>query len=166
MSNSQNEDLLSAARRADQQGGNPLFQINPERIDRPRVWQNGTVVQEAVRFHLGQLRAPNGEFMGEAISEAFVQGLRNFVHRERINPVQDYSMWIAINHNTGTHTWTSCPVLLFFKNRGRGSGLKNNNPGNMSYEQMLKKKRSIIEIKNNDELCAARAIVTMKVLAE
>lgn len=33
-------------------------------------------------------------------------------------------------------------VLLFFKNRSRGSGCrgKKGNPGSMSYEQMLKKK--------------------------
>lgn len=56
--------------------------------------------------------------------------------------------------------------LLFFENRSRGSGWKKVNPGYMSYEQMLKKKKRIITIKNKDELCAARAIVTMKALAD
>lgn len=36
----------------------------------------------------------------------------------------------------------------------------------MSYEQMLKKKKCIVTIKNEDELWAARAIVTMKALAD
>ena len=56
--------------------------------------------------------------------------------------------------------------LLFFKNRSRGSGWKRNNPGNMSYEQMLKKKKCIVTIKNKDELCLARSVVTMKALAD
>lgn len=34
-------ELLSAARRGDQQGGNPLFRINPQRIGSSRVFRNG-----------------------------------------------------------------------------------------------------------------------------
>lgn len=56
--------------------------------------------------------------------------------------------------------------LLFYKNRGVGSGWKKNNPGNMSYEQMLKKKKCIVTIKNKDELCFSRAVITMKALAD
>jgi len=58
--------------------------------------------------------------------------------------------------------------LLFFRNRGRGSGCngKKFKVCGISYEQMLKKKRCIIEIKNKDELCAALAIVTMKAKAD
>lgn len=52
--------------------------------------------------------------------------------------------------------------LLFLKNRQRGSGLKKNNDGSMSYEQLLKKKRCTINIKNRDELCFARAFVSTK----
>jgi len=199
MTDSQNEDLLSAARRADQQGGNPLFEINPERLHCPRSWQRGAVVQMAVRFQLEQLRPANGEVLGEAISEAFMQGLHQFIRSQNIHPVQDYSMSFQIHHNTGTHTWTSSPVmpltewlegsersrawldkltkqlnsngefyaeLLFFKNHGRGSGYRKLNPGNMSYEQMLEKKKCIVTIKNSDNLCAARAIITMKALVD
>lgn len=36
----------------------------------------------------------------------------------------------------------------------------------MSYETMLKKKRSVVTIKNKDKLCCARAIVTMKAKAD
>ena len=36
----------------------------------------------------------------------------------------------------------------------------------MSYEQMLKKKKCIVTIKNKDQLCLARALVTMKALAD
>lgn len=138
------------------------------------------------------------------MSEAFRQGLIQYVEDNQIGPVEDYSLWLPIHHSTGSHTWTSSlplPLvdwlngsemsrvwlirlakqlnssesfdgasgefyaeLLFFKNRCRGSGChgKKNNPGSLSYKDILKKKRCIIQIKNKDELCAARAIVTMK----
>ena len=57
-------DLLSAARRSDQQGGNPLFRTNMERIGAPSSFSNGVAVQYAVHFRLEQLRPPNGEFLG------------------------------------------------------------------------------------------------------
>lgn len=54
--------------------------------------------------------------------------------------------------------------LNFFKYSGRGSGWrgKKYNPGRMSYEALLKKKHCVILIKNKDQLCCARAIVTVK----
>ena len=199
-------ELLSAARRADQQGGNPLFRINPQRISSPRVFRDGVAGQHAVRFRLEQLRAPNGEYQGEAVSQVFRQGLVQYVQDNQIGPVEDVTLWMPIHHSTGSHTWTSFPPLplvdwlngsemsrswsdrlakqlnssesfdgasgefyaklLFFENRSRGSGWKKNNPGSMSYEQMLKKEKDIVTIKNEDELCAARAIVTMKALAD
>ena len=64
-----------------------------------------------VRFSLQQLRPPNGEYQGEAVAEAFHQGLINFIRdpcNGIVNP-HDYSMSMAIHHSTGTHTWTSCP---------------------------------------------------------
>ena len=36
----------------------------------------------------------------------------------------------------------------------------------MSYEDMLKKKKCLITIKNKDELCASRALVTMQAFAD
>ena len=104
--------LLSAARRGDQPGGNPLFRINPQRIGSPRVFRHGAAVQHAVRFPLKQLRAPNGELQGEAVSEAFKQGLVQFVEDNQIGPVEDYSLWMPIHRSTGSHTWTSCPPLV------------------------------------------------------
>ena len=58
--------------------------------------------------------------------------------------------------------------LVFVKNRSRGAGAngKEYNPGRMSYETMLKKKRSVVTIKKKDKLCGARAIVTMKAKAD
>lgn len=161
--------------------------------------------QHNVRVFLEQLRSPNGDYQGEAVAEAFRQGLINFVRdpRNGIADVQDYSLSMAIHHSTGTHTWTSCPQLplsewlhsspmtrlwlkklakqlnsaesfdaangefyaelSFFKNLQRVSGThrKRNNPGNNTFEQLLKK-RCVIWIKNNDDLCFSRAFVSTK----
>ena len=104
-------ELLSAARRADQQGGNPLFRINPQRISSPRVFRDGVAGQHAVSFRLEQLRAPNGEYHGEAVSEAFRQGLVQYVQDNQIGPVEDVTLWMPIHHSTGCHTWTRRNVL-------------------------------------------------------
>ena len=196
-------DLLIAARRAEQQGGNPLFAVNMQRVRAPRSFHRGVAVQIQVRFSLEQLRPPNGEYQGEAVAEAFHQGLVNFIRDPRngiANP-DDYSMSMAIHHNTGTHTWTSChrvplrqwldgsPLtrqwmeklakqlnsaesfdatngeffaeLSFFKTEQRGGRPAKNKPANKSFEQLLKK-RSVINIKNTDELCCARALVSTR----
>ena len=104
-------DLLIVARRADQQGGNPLFAVNMERVRAPRSFHRGVAIQMQVRFSLEQLRPPNGEYQGEAVAEAFHQGLINFIRdpRNGIVNFDEYSMFMAIHHSTGTHTWTSCP---------------------------------------------------------
>ena len=204
MDSEDEEDLLIASRRADQQGGNPLFAVNMERIQPPRSFRNGTALQMRVRFTLQQLCPANGEFQGEAVAEAFHQGLVGFIRNPAnglTNP-EEYVMSMAIHHNTGTHTWTQCkrvPVtewlrgseytrawleklanqlnsaenfdaangefyaeLSFFKTRQRGGGYrKGNNLGHQSFVQILQK-RSVITVKNMDNLCLARALVTMK----
>lgn len=52
--------------------------------------------------------------------------------------------------------------MMFIKNSGCGgkNGGKKGNPGRMSYEKL--QRGCIIQIKNKDELCCARAIVTLK----
>lgn len=110
MDSEDEEDLLIASRRADQQGGNPLFSVSMERIQSPCSFHNGTAIQIRTRFRLQQLRSPNGEFQGEAVAEAFYQGLVDFINNPAnglTNPA-DYVMSMAIHHSTGTHTWTQC----------------------------------------------------------
>ena len=206
MNSQDNAELLSAARRAHQLGGSRPFAVNMERIGPIRPWRDDVVLQHAVRSRLIQLRPPNGELQGEAITEATIQGLNEYIRdpQNELGHIEDLTMSMAVHHSTGTHTWISTrPIpleewlnrseyteqwldklakqlnsaesfdaasgefyieLLFFKNRQRGSGCKGkkNNPGNMSYEDMLKKKRCIIKIKNTDELCFPRAFVSTK----
>ena len=57
--------------------------------------------------------------------------------------------------------------LTLVRPLGRGSGHeKGFNPGRMGRKMSRQMKHSIVEIKNGDELCCARAIVTMKARAD
>ena len=57
--------------------------------------------------------------------------------------------------------------LTLVRPMGTGSGrVKDLNPGRMGYAMSRKLKQSIVEIHNKDELCCARAIVTLKAQAE
>ena len=108
-------DLLAASRRSDQYGGNRPFSVQMERIGPIRRWRDGVAVQHAVRSRLIQLRPPNGELQGEAITEAMIQGLNEYVRdpRNQLGRIQDLSMSMAVHHSTGTHTWTSTrPIPL------------------------------------------------------
>ena len=49
---------------------------------------------------------------------------------------------------------------------GRGAGNKRIRKGSMALEKLLDLKRSVVKINNEDELCCARAIVTMKALVD
>ena len=73
------------------------------------------MVQHAVRSRLIQLRPPNGELQGEAITEAKIQGLNEYVcdPRNELGRIEHLSMSMAVHHSTGTHTWTSTrPIPL------------------------------------------------------
>ena len=58
--------------------------------------------------------------------------------------------------------------LTFVKTfeRGGKNGGKKGNPGKMAWKKMAKKKKCVIQIKNKDDLCLARGIVTMKERAD
>ena len=52
--------------------------------------------------------------------------------------------------------------VVFVRMPGKGKGRKKNNPGQRCMDNENKKKRCIIAINNHDDLCCARAIVTMR----
>ena len=203
MDSEDEEVLLKASRRADQQGGNPLFAVQMQRIRPTRSFHRGVVLQHQVQFTLQQLRPPNGEPQGEAIAEAFHQALVNFVNdpANELADHDDYSLSMAVHHSSGNSLWTSTarrPVaewlegteytrawleklanqlnsiqsldgangefyaeLSFFRTERRGGRPGKTNLKRLSFQDILSKK-SILEIKNKDNLCLARALVTVK----
>ena len=52
--------------------------------------------------------------------------------------------------------------ISHIRDPGRGSGNNRIKKATMVLEKLLDKKKSVVKIKNDDELCCARAIVTMK----
>ena len=78
MTSSQEEARLIGVRRSEQQGGNPLFGVDVERVGALRWWGDGTVEQEQMRLRL-QLRVPEDDLLGETIAEAFRQGYHDVV---------------------------------------------------------------------------------------
>ena len=52
--------------------------------------------------------------------------------------------------------------ISHIRDPGRGSGNKRIKKATMALEKLLDVKKSVVKIKNDDELCCARAIVTMK----
>ena len=67
-------------------------------------------VADRSQLRLRQLRVPHDDLLGEAITEAFGQGIRSGIRERGFAPV-NYSMQLAIHHSTGTHVWTRSPVI-------------------------------------------------------
>ena len=108
--NSEDEEwLLAGTRKSEQQGANPLFSVLRQWLSAPKRWQDGTVIQERLRLQLQQNRAPQNDLLGEAIAEAFYQNVRDYIHHEKLNPMQ-YKLQIKIHHNgASNNVWTSSP---------------------------------------------------------
>ena len=200
--NEDDEGLLSAFRRFEQHGGNPLFRAFTP-VGRNRSFR-GIVDQKKYKITLQQLRDAQDEPLGEAITKALIQGLQRVVKSEGLK-VQDYSLLVAVHSNSFIHVWSqsarNVPLeewlsngaytrawledlakklnsaqvmdpqrdgfyveLTFVKRVGRGgkNGGKKANPGHHAWEKLAKKKRSVVTIQNKDNLCLARATLTMK----
>ena len=183
--------------------GNPLFRAEVTPVGKNRSFC-GIVDQKKYKLTLQQLRDAQDEPLGEAITEALIQGLQRVVENEGLN-VPDYSLLVAVHSNSFTHVWSqsarNVPLeewlsngaytrawledlakklnsaqvmdpqrdgfyveLTFVKRLGRGgkNGGKKANPGRHAWEKLAKKKRSVVTIQNKDNLCLARATLTMK----
>ena len=102
--NEDDENLLSAFRRFEQLGGNPLSRAKVTPVGRNRSFR-GIVDQKKYKLTLQQLRDAQNEPLGEAITEALIQGLQQVVENESLN-VQDYSLLVAVHSNSFTHVWS------------------------------------------------------------
>ena len=89
-----------------------------------------------------------GEFLQQTarLDELLAQLAGKLNSNESFNPTRGFQMDVV---------FVSMPGL------GSGRG-KKRNPGRLCLDRANKKKRCIITIKNNDRLCCARAIVTMR----
>lgn len=109
-----NEDddlLLAAARRYEQQGGNPLFRADFTAVGRNRSFR-GIVNQKSIN---DQLRDVQEEPLGEALSEAVIQGLQRVVQNEGFS-IQDYSLLVAIYCNSFNNAWSHSARQVPLKN--------------------------------------------------
>ena len=116
--------MLAVARRADHQGGNPLFSLRREEVREPRSRQNGTVVKDRVQLRLEQNRKPDEDLLGKAIAEVFHQGVCDYVHERGFAP-QDFSMRMVSHHSAGTHLYTGSlliPLTDWVEDRDRANG--------------------------------------------
>lgn len=65
----------------------------------------GIVDQKKYKLTSHQLRDPDDEPLGEAITAVMIQGLRRVVENEGFN-VRDYSLLVAVHSNSFTHVWS------------------------------------------------------------
>ena len=88
-----------------------------------------------------------GEFLNGStrLHELFQKLAGKLNSNEAFNPSQGFSV-----------------DVVFVKMPGKGKGRKKNNPGQRCLDKENKTKKCIIPIENSDELCCARAIVTMR----
>ena len=116
--NDDDEALLSAFRRFEQRGGNPLFRAEFTPVGRNRSFRS-IVSQQKFKLTFQQLRDPQEEPLGEALTEAIVQGLRRLVAKEGFN-VRDYSFLMAVHSNSFCHVWSQSarhvPLELWLNN--------------------------------------------------
>ena len=68
-----------------------------------------------------------------------------------------------LNSNEKFRLDDSFSLLVFhIRDAGRGSGNKIIRKGTIALEKLLDRKKSVLKIKNEDELFCARSIITMK----
>ena len=85
--------------------------------------------------------------------------------RQRTEPAQtllhQLSKILNSNENFGIDDSFHMEVTVI-KDSGVGSGSRGKRPGTQPIEQFLRDKSSVVRIKNQDQLCCARALVTAK----
>ena len=96
----EDEILLAAYRRFEQRGGNPIFRAEFTPVGQNCSFRQGVVQQRKFRPTICQLGTPDEEDMlGEAITEAIIEGLRRVVLNEGMN-VNEYNLLVALHSNS------------------------------------------------------------------
>ena len=202
-SDEDDDDLLYRAmdewERTGQIGGaarKPLFEFTFTSIGPRKNWKN--VVNKAqFSAKLRQLRDPDGDDIGSAITEALYNAIERELRREdrhandwvnfsitahgfdhayqsvnfqvreflarsvRLNELLEQLAGKLNSNESFQHNQSFEVDVVFVKTVQRGRGKQYRNPGLRCIDNENKRKRCIIPIKNDDELCCPRAIATM-----
>ena len=124
------------------------IQTELQRQQRPQHhFVNFTITANGFEHAYQTMNFTVGEFLNRSTQlDELLQKLAGKLNsNESFNPSQGFSVDVVI-----------------VKMPGKGKGRKKNNAGQRCIDKENKRKQCIISIKNNDALCCARAIVTMK----
>ena len=128
-------------------------------------------LHEAIQNEIRRQRRPPHDFVNFAITaNGFQHAYQtiNFTVEEFLNRtaridelLNRLASKLNLNESFNPNEGFSVEVV-FVKMPGKGKGRKKNNPGQRCLDKENKRKKCIIPIENTDELCCARAIVTMR----
>lgn len=128
-------------------------------------------LHEAIQNEIGRQRRPPHHFVNFVITaNAFAHAYQtiNFTVEEffkRTARIDELLRKLAANLNSNESFNLSDGFnveVVFVKIPEKGKGKRKNNPGQRCLDRENKKKKCIIPINNQDDLCCARAIVTMR----
>ena len=128
-------------------------------------------LHQAIATELGRERRPAHHFVNFSITaHGFTHAYQsaNFTVGEVLQRTARLDELLAtlagkLNSNKAFNPDRGFQVdVVFVSMPDPGTGRKKHNPGRMCLERENNKKKCIISIKNNDNLCCARAIVTMR----
>ena len=110
-------------------------------------WVNFSITANGFQHAYQTVNFTVGEFLNRSTRlDEMLQKLAGKLNsNEAFNPSQSFSVDVVI-----------------VRMPGKGKGRKKNNPGQRCLDKENKRKKCIIPINNQDDLCCARAIVTMK----
>lgn len=83
-----------------------LFRANFSAAGNPSVWRDYTVVKRRFQLTFEQLRDAEGEVLGEALTEAVMQGLRKVVLHLGL-PVAEWHLMMSVHSNSFQPAWES-----------------------------------------------------------
>ena len=127
-------------------------------------------LHEAIQNEIRRQQRPPHHFVNFAITaNGFQHAYQtiNFTVEEFLNRTARidellHRLASKLNSNESFNPSEGFSVEVVFKMPGKGKGRKKNNPGQRCLDKENKRKKCIIPINNQDDLCCARAIVTMK----
>ena len=100
--NDDDDVMLSAYHRFEQHGGIPLFRADFTPVGRNRSFCGIVKTSRNLSFRFTNCKIHKMNPLGEALTEAIMQGLGRVVENEGFN-VRDYSLLVVVHSNSFTH---------------------------------------------------------------